>query len=83
MHGLRQRRRDRAKHENEDEERRAESEKTLAKEFLRPVTRDCPRRERTGDQKEQTHGKSLIIAAEEHEKERRGRAARLDLPIEP
>src|SRR5208282_3901754 len=70
--------RDRAKRENEDEERRAEPQKTLAKEFLRPMTRDSARRERTGDQKEQAHEKRLIVRDEERQNERRGRAARLD-----
>ena len=78
-----ERHRDWAKHENEDEERRAEPEKTLAKESLRPVTGNRAGRERPGDQKEQAHEKGLIVAAEEHEKERRGRAARLDLPVKP
>ena len=61
-------------------ERRAEPEKTLAKESLRPVTCNCAGRERPCDQKEQAHEKGLIAPHGERPRSKIRLACRASIP---
>ncbi len=80
---LSQRHGQRAEDKDEDEERKPEAHEPFAQEPCRATPRDRSRRQETRDKKEQPHEEGLVVGAEDRQKERGGRAARLDLRVEP